>query len=107
MSGDGSLFLQLVLVFQESAWQALGKVGSSQSGKSEVNLPLASHAIDMLGMLEAKTHGNLSDAERQLLSNALTQLRLNYVEVAAEQKQQQAEKTPEVSKEDDKGSATA
>ena len=40
------------------------------------------HAIDMLGMLEAKTRGNLSDAEAKILSNALTQLRLNYVESA-------------------------
>jgi hypothetical protein len=85
----------LVLVFQESAWQALGKVQHPQSGKSEVNLPLASHAIDMLAMLEAKTKGNLSDAERQLLANALTQLRLNYVDVAAGQTQSKSESKPQ------------
>ena len=94
MSSDDPVFLQLVLVFQESAWQALGKVQSPQSGKSEVNLPLASHAIDMLAMLEAKTQGSLTDTERKILANALTQLRLNYVEVATEQQQTEAEKAP-------------
>jgi len=92
---DDALFLQLVVLFQQSAWQALGKVQSPETGKTEVQLPLARHAIDMLAMLRAKTGGNLSREEQALLDNALTQLRLNYVETAAdEEKRAAAEKTP-------------
>ena len=38
----------------------------------------------MLAMLERKTRGNLADGESNLLANALTQLRLNYVESASD-----------------------
>ena len=88
---DDALFLQLVVLFQQSAWQALGKVQSPESGKTEVQLPLARHAIDMLAMLRAKTDGNLSREEQALLDNALTQLRLNYVETAADEEKKAAD----------------
>ncbi len=76
--------LELILIFQQSAWVGLGKVQDPQAGKTEVNLPQAAHAIDMLAMLERKTRGNLADGESNLLANAFTQLRLNYVESASE-----------------------
>ena len=76
--------LELILIFQQSAWVGLGKVQDPHAGKTEVNLPQAAHAIDMLAMLERKTRGNLADGESNLLANALTQLRLNYVESASD-----------------------
>lgn len=79
-----TLFIELILVFQQSAWQAMGKVQNPLSGKTEMQLPQARHAIDMLAMLESKTKGNLSSAEQKFLANALTQLRLNYVDCARE-----------------------
>lgn len=81
---DNPLLLQLILVFQQTAWQSLGKIQNPQTGKTEVDLGAASHAIDMLAMLQTKTRGNLTDAEEKILSNALTQLQLNYVEVKNE-----------------------
>ena len=74
------LFTQLVMSFQAAAWQQLGKTVSPFSGKVERNLELAKNSIDILGMLETKTKGNLSDDERDFLKNVLTQLRMNYVE---------------------------
>ena len=79
-----TLLIELILVFQQSAWQAMGKVQNPLSGKTEVQLPQARHAIDMLAMLETKTRGNLSEAEQKFLANALTQLRLNYVDEVRE-----------------------
>jgi hypothetical protein len=87
MSGDSrdeALFLELVLVFQQSAWVALGKIQHPETGHAEVDLKAASHAIDMLAMLKSKTQPTLSPQERSLIDNALTQLRLNFVEAAAE-----------------------
>lgn len=77
---DSLLFTQLVMSFQAAAWQQMGKTVSPFSGKVERNLELAKNSIDILGMLENKTKGNLSDAEHDFLKNVLTQLRMNYVE---------------------------
>ncbi len=44
------------------------------------DLNQARYAIDMLGVLEAKTKGNLTDEERRFLEIALTDLRLRFVE---------------------------
>jgi hypothetical protein len=51
----------------------------AESEKSEANLPLAKQTIDMLGMLQDKTRGNLSNEEQQLLTNLLYDLRMKYV----------------------------
>jgi uncharacterized protein DUF1844 len=83
---DEALFLELVLVFQQSAWIALGKIQNPQTGQTGVDLKVASHAIDMLSMLKSRTAHTISAQERSLLDNALTQLRLNFVEAAAEAK---------------------
>lgn len=77
---EEGLFLELVLVFQQSAWIALGKIQNPQTGKTETDLKGAAHAIDMLSMLKSKTQHSLSATERAIVDNALTQLRLNYVE---------------------------
>jgi hypothetical protein len=48
-------------------------------GRLEKNLPAAKHAIDLLGILESKTMGNLDPQEQALLGRALHDLRLAYV----------------------------
>jgi hypothetical protein len=48
-----------------------------------VNLPLARHTIDLLGVLEEKTRGNLSGEEERLLSQVLFDLRTRYVAARA------------------------
>jgi hypothetical protein len=76
----GLLFTQLVLSFQAAAWQQMGKVPSIMTGKVERNLEMARHSIDMLGMLEEKTKGNLSESENKYLQHALFELRMNFLE---------------------------
>lgn len=93
-----TLLIELILVFQQSAWQGMGKVQNPLSGKTDVQLPQARHAIDMLAMLETKTRGNLSDDEQKFLANALTQLRLNYVDCVRE-----AATSPPVEESDKRG----
>ena len=74
------LFTQLVLSFHAAAWQQLGKVPSVINGKIERNLEMAKHSIDMLGMLEEKTRGNVSENEQKFLRHALHELRMNYLD---------------------------
>jgi hypothetical protein len=44
------------------------------------DLEAAAQLIDLLAMLEEKTRGNLSAEERQLLEQAIFELRMRYVE---------------------------
>lgn len=45
----------------------------------EAGLNTAAQLIDTLAMLEDKTKGNVTDAEKQLLQTALTDLRFRYL----------------------------
>jgi len=60
----------------------LGDAADPQTGEAgAVNLDAAQHMIDILGILEEKTRGNLTVEERQLLEQGLYTLRLRFVEV--------------------------
>ncbi len=75
-----SYFVQLVLSFHAAAWQQMGKVASIMTGKIERDLNMAKHSIDMLGMLEEKTKGNLTEDEEKYLKHTLYELRMNYLD---------------------------
>jgi hypothetical protein len=51
-----------------------------ESQKTERNLEAAKMAIEVLGMLQEKTKGNLSEEEDRFLQQVLTNLRLNFVD---------------------------
>jgi hypothetical protein len=52
-----------------------------QGAQPQVDLIAARQTIDTLGLLQEKTKGNLTDAERGFLQNCLYELRMAYVEV--------------------------
>jgi hypothetical protein len=57
---------------------------SARGAEPQVNLDMAKHQIDILGVLEEKTKGNLSDEEKSLLDTALYETRMRYVSVASQ-----------------------
>ena len=60
--------------------QAMMQMGEGpEAGSVPVNLPMARQTIDMLGILETKTKGNLTGEEERLLQQVLVDLRLRYV----------------------------
>lgn len=59
---------------------ALGQIPDQNTGKAMIFKPLAQHLIDMLGVLEEKTQGNLTADEQQMLTEVLAQLRILYVQ---------------------------
>jgi len=73
-------FLSLIAAHQQAGLQQLGKIANPMTGKVERNLEGARYAIEVLESLEKKTQGNLSDEEDRVLQEALTMLRLNYVD---------------------------
>jgi hypothetical protein len=76
-------FSTFVLSIIGSAYVHMGDA-PSPDGKEERNLSLARQDIDLLSLLEEKTKGNLTGDEERLLSQALYDLRIRYVEVAKE-----------------------
>jgi len=57
---------------------------STRGAEPNVNLDMAKHQIDILGILEEKTRGNLSEEEKQILDTALYETRMRYVSVASQ-----------------------
>ena len=57
---------------------------TARGTEPSVNLDMAKHQIDILGILEEKTRGNLSDEEKQMLDTALYETRMRYVSVASQ-----------------------
>jgi hypothetical protein len=79
-SREAALFLQLVLGLQQAAMIGLGKLMSPMSGKIERNLEGAKNTIDTLAAIESRTRGNLEPDEQRVLTQVLTELRMNYVD---------------------------
>jgi uncharacterized protein DUF1844 len=72
-------FSTFIFSLNSSALVHLGLVEDPASGQKIKNLPVAKQTIDILGMLEEKSRGNLTDDEEKLLKNILHDLRMMYV----------------------------
>jgi hypothetical protein len=70
----------LVLSFRWQAELQLGLYGAEKDSERMPDLEGARHSIDMLGVLQEKTRGNLTLEEQRLLDNSLTELRFRYVQ---------------------------
>ncbi len=72
-------FLVLSLKTQAELHLGLYHFGDEKD-RPKPDLKTAQHVIDLLGMLEEKTRGNLALEERRLLENSLTELRFRFVQ---------------------------
>jgi hypothetical protein len=86
LSGELSQrFIEFVVMHAQNAALFLGQIPNPRTGEAEVNLDLARMFIDQLAMIQEKTRGNLTSEEAKVLSNALSNLQMAYVEVGREQ----------------------
>jgi len=76
-------FIEFVMMQAQNAAMFLGQIPHPQTGRGEVNLEMARLFIDQLEMIGEKTRGNLTAEEEKILANALSNLHLAYVEIAA------------------------
>jgi hypothetical protein len=76
-------FVEFVLFQTQNASMFLGMMPNPHTGKTEVNLEVARMLIDQLEMIEHKTRGNLNADESHILGNALTNLRMAFVEASS------------------------
>jgi hypothetical protein len=75
-------FSTLVLSLANSALFQLGLVKLPGAGEPKKDLSGAKQTIDILGLLEEKTRGNLTEPEKKILAETLFQLRMAFVEVS-------------------------
>ena len=76
---DPASFLSLIMSLASNAAASLGMMPHPVTGETAVDLKTAKHWIDILGMLDHKTQGNLDEQEAQMLENLLADLRMQYV----------------------------
>ncbi|MBK7404686.1 MAG: DUF1844 domain-containing protein [Phycisphaerales bacterium] len=74
-------FADLVQMLASQALLYMGAVPDPQSGRAIVSIPMARAHVDLLGILEQKTKGNLSDEEAGLLTGVLYELRMQFVDL--------------------------
>ena len=74
-------FLELVRMLTTQALMYLGAFPDPESGRPILAPEMAKFQIDMLGMLEAKTKGNLTAEEKEELEGVIRELRLQFAQV--------------------------
>jgi hypothetical protein len=76
---DPAGFLSFIMSIASNAASALGMMEHPVTHQRDVDVELGKHWIDVLGMLQKKTNGNLTPKERQMLEGLLADLRMQYV----------------------------
>jgi uncharacterized protein DUF1844 len=76
---DPASFVSLIMSLASNAAASLGMMPHPVTGETGVDLKTAKHWIDVLGMLEKKTAGNLDPQEAQMVEGLLADLRMQYV----------------------------
>ena len=79
---DPAGFVSFVMSIASNAASSLGMMEHPVTHNREVNLEIAKHWIDVLGMLEAKTRNNLLAQEEKILEGLLADLRMQYVSLS-------------------------
>lgn len=79
LEGEPS-FMALVSSLAIQTLIGLGRHPDPGTGTARLDLAQAQYCIDLLGILEDKTRGNLTDSEARALANTLHELRLLFVE---------------------------
>ncbi len=86
-------FHGLIMTLGSQAMMGLGAYADPQTGRAMIDLAGAQFAIDLLGVIEVKTKGNLTPEEASEFNEILVHLRSRFVQVAqlvAEQMQREA-----------------
>lgn len=79
-TAQGVTFEHVIQSIYLSAVMAMG-ASTEEGQKPRIDIIGARQSIDMLAILQDKTKGNLTEKERQLLQNALFDLRMMFVEI--------------------------
>lgn len=78
-ANDPASFINFLMSIASNAASALGMMEHPVTGERGVDLQLGKHWIDILGMLQEKTRGNLHPQEEQIFKGLLSDLRMQFV----------------------------
>lgn len=78
-------FHTFIISLSTPALMHLGALQEADGKATEVNLPMARHAIDCLALLDEKTKGNLTGEEERLLTEILYDLRMRFLAASKQQ----------------------
>lgn len=81
-ASDPASFLNFLMSIASNAASALGMMEHPVTHQREVDLELGKHWIDVLGMLQKKTQGNLTTQEKKMLESLLADLRMQFVSLS-------------------------
>jgi hypothetical protein len=76
---DPASFVSFIMSIASNAASALGMMEHPVTHQREVDIELGKHWIDVLGMLQKKTSGNVTPQEKRMLDGLLSDLRMQYV----------------------------
>ena len=79
---EPGLFEGLLVMLAATAMESLGESPGSGGGEPRVNLQQARQMIDLLGVLQEKTQGNLTSGEAGFLEHLLFDLHMRYLKKA-------------------------
>ena len=74
----------LISMLSSQIMMALGFLPDPSGQQPPVDLGMAKHFIDLLGVLEEKTEGNLEEEEKQMLAESLHQFRMAFMQMTAQ-----------------------
>ena len=72
-------FGSIIVLLYFPALIQLGLMADPGTGETQENLKLAKRNIDLLELLKDKTEGNLDEEEEKALGDALSQLKMAYL----------------------------
>ncbi len=72
-------FTTFFMALNSSVLYHLGEIPDPVTGKSQKDMLLAKHTIDTMSMLQAKTCGNLTPEELDLVETTLYDVKMRYV----------------------------
>ena len=76
---DPASFMNFLMLLAQNAASTLGMVEHPVTHQRDVDIDSGKHWIDILGMLQRKTEGNLTPQEQRMLEGLLADLRMQYV----------------------------
>jgi len=76
---DPASFVSFLMMLAQNAASTLGMVEHPVTHQRDVDVESGKHWIDVLGMLQKKTAGNLTPQEKRMLDGLLADLRMQYV----------------------------
>jgi len=76
---DPASFMNFLMMLAQNAASTLGMVEHPVTHQRDVDIDAGKHWIDVLGMLQKKTDGNLTPQEKRMLEGLLSDLRMQYV----------------------------